>query len=654
MIVRKARELRFSTRKLAGSGGTGSARSEATNCPGTSSESVRLRYYSPVERGTAPPSFPPLRMAEIKTLVDLFEFSCRVRGEAPLFGTRQGNTFKWISYAETHRRVAQVRSLLRALGVVRGDRVALIADNSIDWATICYATAGCAAIAVPMYPEQRPSDWEFVLRDCRPKVVFLGTNSVAATFARIQGNLPFVEHLVVIDGDEKDDSALSARLRLLSNPIAEVEHPLPNEPADFIYTSGTMGQPKGVILSHSNIVANVLASALAFPLLSSDRTLSFLPWAHCFGQTVDLHLMLHVGALFGINGDITSLMTNLRLVRPTILIAVPRIFFRIQEGVHKQMVARPVVMQRLFRTAVAAATKRAQSDGDALNIGERLALITAEPLIFRKVRKKFGGCLRFAISGSAALNRSVAEFVNALGIEVYEGYGLTEASPVVSVNTPGHRKFGTVGKAIPGVTITIDRTATQHPQVGEIVIQGPGVMKGYYGAPEDTARVLTVDGGLRTGDLGYLDPNGYLVITGRLKEQFKLQNGRYVAPTPIEEHIKLSPLISNCVLYGADRPFCVLLVVPEQARIEDEARQRGLTVSNYAEDPLVYDMLKNDISARTREFQSYMRPKKLLILSEDFTVENGFMTPSMKVRRQEVINRYNVQLSKLYADSTVV
>lgn len=590
-------------------------------------------------------------MAEIKTLVDLFESSCRVRGRAPLFGTRQGTIFKWVSYAETHRRVAQVRGLLRSLGVVRGDRVALIANNSIDWAAICYATAGCAAIVVPMYPEQRPSDWDFVLRDCRPKVVFLGTKSVAAAYGRIQCNLAFVEHLIVIQGDESDDSTLSARLQLLSNVTAEVELPLPDDPADFIYTSGTMGQPKGVILSHGNIVANVLASAHAFPLFSTDRTLSFLPWAHCFGQTVDLHLMLHVGAQIGINGDITSLMTNLQLVRPTILIAVPRIFFRIHEAVHKQIAERPAVIQRLFRSGVVAAAKRAR--GDALNVSERLGMMTAEPLIFRKIRQKFGGRLRFAISGSAALNRGVAEFVNALGIEIYEGYGLTEASPVVSVNTPGHRKFGTVGKSIPGVTISIDRNATQHAQVGEIVIQGPSVMQGYHGAPEDTARVLTADGRLRTGDLGYLDPNGYLVITGRLKEQFKLQNGRYVAPTPIEEHLKLSPLISNCVLYGADRPFCVLLVVPEQARVEAEARQRGLTLSNYTEDPLVYDMLKNDISALSREFQSYMRPKKLLILSEDFTVDNGFLTPSMKVRRQEVINRYNLQLAKLYADSTV-
>lgn len=590
-------------------------------------------------------------MAELKTLVDLFESSCRARGEAPLFGTRQGNEFHWVSYAEIHQRVAHVRSLLRELGVVRGDRVALIADNGIEWATICYAIAGCAAIAVPMYAAQRPADWEYVLRDCQPRVVFLGTKSLAATYASIKGKLPFVAHSIVIQADDGDDSTLSARLRSLSDATAEIENPLPDDPADFIYTSGTMGQPKGVILSHGNIVANVLACTGAFPLFPSDRTLSFLPWAHSFGQTVDLHLMLHVGAQIGINGDITSLMTNLQLVRPTILIAVPRIFYRIHDGVRQQIEQRPKVIQKLFGAAVAAATKRAQ--GKSLTMGERIGLMTAETLIFRKVRKKFGGSLRFVISGSAALNRRVAEFVNALGIEIFEGYGLTEASPVVSVNTPGHRKFGTVGKPIPGVTVAIDRTAAQNSNDGEVVVEGPSVMKGYYGAPEDTARVLTADGRLRTGDLGYLDPDGYLVITGRIKEQYKLQNGRYVVPTPIEEHLKLSPLISNCVLYGADRPFCVLLVVPDQTSVESEARQRGLAISHSMEDPLVYDMLKRDVAVRCRQFQSYMRPKKLLVLSEDFTVDNGFLTPSMKVRRQEVINRYNALLAKLYADSTV-
>ena len=589
-------------------------------------------------------------MAEIQTLVDLFETSCQARGNAPLFGVRSGDSFSWVSYEQIHQRVARMRRLLRELGLVRGDRVALIADNGIDWATICYAAAGCAAVTVPMYTAQRPSDWGYILRDCGAKVVFLGTKEIAATFARIRANVPDVEHAIVMDGDEQDPTSLKGRLRLLGDQTAEVEKPARDDPAGFIYTSGTTGHPKGVVLSHGNMVSNVLASASTFPLFPSDRSLSFLPWAHSLGQTVDLHLLLHVGCQIGINSDVASLMTNLTLVHPTILIAVPRVFYRIYENVQKQMAGKSAVVRRLFENGVAAATRRAQ--GSSLNLADRAWLNAAERLIFSKVRRKFGGNLRFVISGSAALNRDVAEFVNALGIEVFEGYGLTEASPVVSVNTPDHRKFGTVGRAIPGVTITIDRSVTNHAEDGEIVVRGPNVMSEYYGAPEDTAKVLTSDGQLRTGDMGHLDAEGYLVITGRIKEQYKLHNGKYVVPTPLEEHFKLSPYVSNCMLFGADKPYCVLIVVPNQSAIQAEAQARGLAISRLEEDPQVYDIIKTDVTKRAKEFHAYMRPKKLLILSEDFTVENGLLTPSMKVRRQEIISKYNRRLAKLYADLT--
>jgi len=587
-------------------------------------------------------------MVETKTLVDLFEASCRLRGPAPLFGIRQGEAFQWVSYAEVHQQVARVRGLLRELGIKRGDRVAIIADNSVEWATICYATAGCGAITVPMYTAQRPADWEYILKDCEARVVFVGTKQVANAYSSIHANLPFVAHVIVIQGQPNDSSTLDGRLRLLAGTTAEIEHPSPDDPADFIYTSGTTGHPKGVILSHRNIVSNVLASASTFPLSSSDRSLSFLPWAHSFGQTVDLHLLLHLGAQIGLNGDVMSLLPNLRLVHPTILIAVPRIFYRIYDSVRKQIAERPAAIRRLFSSGVAAATK--QQRGERLNPADHLWRIGAEQLIFSKVRKKFGGQLRFAISGSAALNQDVAEFVNALGIQVYEGYGLTEASPVVTVNTPGNRKFGTVGRPLPGVTIAIDRSVTNHDEDGEIVVHGPNVMQGYYRAPEDTARVITADGGLRTGDMGHLDEDGYLVITGRIKEQYKLQNGKYVVPTPIEEHFKLSPMISNCMLYGADRPYCVLMVVPNEAALQEAALQRGLPMTDLQQQTCVHDIVRRDISLRARVFQSYLRPKRLLILSEDFTVENGLLTPSMKIRRQEVINRYSDQLAQLYAN----
>jgi long-chain acyl-CoA synthetase len=497
----------------------------------------------------------------------------------------------------------------------------LIAENGIDWATVCYATAGCGAIIVPMYTAQRLSDWEYILRDCQPKVVFAGTRQVATAFSRIRDRLPFVQHVIVMHGDDADETTLPGRLRGLSGQSAPVEYPAPDDPADFIYTSGTTGQPKGVILSHKNIVSNVLASASTFPLSSSDRSLSFLPWAHCFGQTVDLHLMLHLGAQIGINGDVMSLLPNLRLVKPTILVAVPRIFYRIYDNVQKQISGRPAAVRKIFEQGLAASTKHQR--GERLSIGEHLWRVAAESLIFSKVRGKFGGHLRFVISGSAALSQSVGEFVNALGIQVFEGYGLTEASPVVSVNTPGNRKFGTVGRALPGISITIDRTVSNHPEDGEIIVDGPNVMLGYHAAPDETAQTITAEGRLRTGDMGHLDSEGYLVITGRIKEQYKLQNGRYVAPAPIEEHLKLSPLVSNCMLYGADK-----------------------------QDPEIYELIRSDLSVRARVFQSYMRPKKFLIVSEDFTVENGFLTPSLKVRRQAVTSCYNDRLAELYAGPT--
>jgi long-chain acyl-CoA synthetase len=585
-------------------------------------------------------------MSEIETLVELFETSCRTRGQAPLFGIKVNDEFNWISYESVHKRVAQIRLVLRELGIVRGDRVALIADNSVDWAAICYATAGCGAVTVPMYTAQIPADWQYILNDCAAKVAFFDSEKVAAPFAKIRPKLPNLVHAITIDGNGQDKTSLPGLLNDLNGRTVECERPAASDPAGLIYTSGTTGQPKGVVLTHGNIVSNVLSSASTFPLYSTDRSLSFLPWAHALGQTVDLHLLLHVGCQIGLNGDLSGLLSNLMIVKPTIIIAVPRVFYRIYEGVKRQISERPPLIRTLFSKGIAAATKKSQ--GMPLGIADNLWLAAAERLIFRRVRQRFGGRLRFAISGSAALNRDVAEFVNALGIDVYEGYGLSEASPVVCVNTPQHRRFGTVGKPIPGVTVSIDHSVTNDPSVGEIIVSGPNVMQGYFRAPEDTARVLTPDRQLRTGDMGRLDDDGYLIITGRIKEQYKLQNGKYVVPTPIEEQIKLSPLITNCMLYGADKPYCILMVVPNASAVESEAKTRGFEYSSIEDDPRVHALLKQEVSARSRDLHSYMRPKKLLILAEDFTVNNGFLTPSLKVRRQEVIQKYMGRLAKMY------
>lgn len=588
-------------------------------------------------------------MNEIRNLVDLFEASCRRMGDAPLFGTRDSDAFRWLSYAHVRERVTRMRRLLRSLGVGPGDRVALIADNSVEWAVICYATLGCGAVLVPMYTAQHAADWEHILRDSGAKVAFLEARKVQTAFERILPSLRGLRHAIALDGSEEDPDLLAGRLAALGEGVDVPYRPGPDAPACFIYTSGTTGRPKGVILSHRNIISDVAAAVSLFPITETDRTVSFLPWAHAFGQTVDLHLMIFVGCQVAINEDVSALLTNLSLAKPTVLVAVPRVFARIHDVVRQQIKRRKPAVQRLFHRGLAAASRRAR--GERLSLVDRGWLAAADRFLFRRVRERFGGRLRFVICGSAALNREVGEFVNAVGIEFFEGYGLSEASPVVAVNNFQHRRFGTVGKPLPGVTVTIDESVGNEPGQGEILVSGLIVMQGYHGLPDETARAITPDGKLRTGDLGYLDQDGYLVITGRIKEQYKLSNGKFVAPAPIEEKLKESPLVANCMLYGSGETYCVLIVAPNLATLEQRAKDSGITIEDLESQPEIRRLLRQELAQLSAEFASYARPKKLLVVSEDFTIENGLLTPSQKVRRNAVIEKYQARLRKLYLES---
>src|SRR5690606_10266852 len=277
----------------------------------------------------------------------------------------------------------------------------------------------------------------------------------------------------------------------------------------------------------------------------------------------ELHCMLSMGASMGLAESVEKIVDNLAEVKPTILFAVPRIFNRIYNGVQKQIAEKPAPIRSLFYAGLRAAAKK--RDGQPLGLLESMALGLADKLVFTKIRARFGGRLKYAFSGAAALSKEVGEFVDGLGIMVYEGYGLTETSPVATANFPGNRKIGSVGKAIPGVRIVIDTSVTGEEVNGEIVIYGPNVMQGYHNRPEENAAVFTQDGGFRTGDMGYLDSDGYLYITGRIKEQYKLENGKYVVPTQLEEAIKLSPFVANIMVHGANKPFNVAVIVPDLA-----------------------------------------------------------------------------------------
>jgi long-chain acyl-CoA synthetase len=333
-------------------------------------------------------------------------------------------------------------------------------------------------------------------------------------------------------------------------------------------------------------------------------------------------------------------------VKPTVLYAVPRVFNRLYEGVNAQIAARPGVIQRLFKHGLDTAKRKAR--GEQVGAVDQLVLTLADRLIFSTVRQRFGGRLKYAISGSAALSPDVAAFIDALGITVYEGYGLTETSPIATANYPGHRKLGSVGHAIPDVAIQIDRSVTGDPKHGEIIVKGPNVMQGYHNRPEETQAVLMEDRSFRTGDMGYLDSDGYLYITGRLKEQYKLENGKYVVPSPMEEQLKLSPYIANVMIYGANKPHNVALVVPDSEALRVWAEKQGITLGDVRTNKQVHDLIRGEIDTLSKDIKGYERVQDFVLCLEDFTTENGMLTPTLKVKRRVVLDRYGKDLEALY------
>ncbi len=558
------------------------------------------------------------------------------------------------------RSVALARGALLSLGIRRGDRVAIIANNCSEWAVLAHACYGIGAAIVPMYEAQDPSEWRFIVRDCEAALLVVSTRAVLDR-AEVPGSaIPSVRRVIVL---HEEPAGFDSRLMSYSTLMGEVRDapaPLvsPDEVATIIYTSGTTGTPKGVVLSHANVASNVTAVHEALGVRSSDRTLSFLPWAHALGQTGELHGVFSFGASIAICEGVDRLPRNLVETRPTILVSVPRVFNRLYARIEQQLASKPRALRDVVRRAVELRTM--ERDGGRLRWHERGLVAFVDRMVFSKVRASLGGRLRWAIAGGAAMSPEVAEFIDALGIAVYEGYGLTEASPVISVNTQSARRIGSVGRPLPGVRVEVrDEAIGASPgegvsghRDGEIVVYGANVMRGYYGRPDDTAQVMTADGGLRTGDLGYVDDDGFVYVTGRIKEQYKLENGKYVAPNPIEERIRLSPFVANVMVFGANRPYNVALVVADLAAVLRWAAERRLAVPSdvpsLLRDDRIRELFKAEIDARQAGVRAFDRIREFELLGSDFTVENGMLTPSQKLKRRKVIDVYGELVDRLY------
>jgi long-chain acyl-CoA synthetase len=588
-----------------------------------------------------------------ENLVDMFEKSTKKFADRPLFGVKKAGVYQWTTYREIAKKVDDLRGGLATLGVGPGDRVAVIADNRPEWAIAAYAVYGLGAQYVPMYEAQLPKEWEYILKDSGTKLVFGANDKIVEKLKPMlasAGGVATLEHVINFAGTGAGSfEGLLATGR--DRPKASLQ-PKSSDVCGFIYTSGTTGNPKGVLLTHANITSNINAVHQIFPMAQDDVSLSFLPWAHSFGQTCELHCLLSYGASMGLAESVSTIIDNLAEVRPTLLFSVPRIFNRIYDGVNKRMNEAGGLKLKLFNKMleVAKTKKNLEAMGKSSFL-TNLQFKVLDKVVASKVRARFGGRLKYAFSGGAALSKEVGEFIDNLGITVYEGYGLTETSPVATANSPLGRKIGSIGRPIPGVRVEIVPVDVAPEGQGEIIIYGPNVMLGYHNLPEDTAASIMSDGGFRTGDMGRKDQDGFIYITGRVKEQYKLENGKYVAPAPLEEKLRLSPFIANIMVDGTNRPYNVAVIVPDFESLEKYAKDSGLAFATRDElvaRPEVVKLFLGEVQKYGAEFKGFERPERFVLATEDFTTDNNMLTPSLKVKRRNVMAKYGEQIAHLY------
>jgi len=583
--------------------------------------------------------------SEVRDLVELVESAVDRYADKPAFGMLVDDQVKWTTFAEFGTLVDDLRSGLHSVGVRRGDTVAVISSNRLEWAVSVHAAIGLGARVVPMYEVQGREDWQHILQDSGASLCFVANAAVASCLAPMLPSLPQLQRVIHFEGPSDSPSSYRA---LLAHGL---RHPMPShkpresDVAVLIYTSGTTGVPKGVKLTHWGLASNVSALLSTLYVEGNDLALSFLPWAHIFGGCIELNLGLITGTPMVLCPDPMLLAKYLPIVKPTVVLGVPRVWNKIYDSVTKLMGSQP-----LFQSAFAARAKQRRNEQPTAE--ELEALANAEASLFPLIRSALGGRIRYAASGAAALSREVGEFMDTLGIQVYEGYGMTETGGVATAPPYGQIRLGSVGKPLPNTRIVIDKSASgAGPDEGEIIVYGPGVMAGYHNQEEATRATMTDDGGLRTGDMGRLDEDGYLFITGRVKELYKLANGKYIAPVPIEEAIALSPYISQAVVHGAGKPFNVALVVPDLPAIVEWAKNNNVPHATGAEllsAPAVLSLLEAEVDKANEMFKDHERVKRIVIEPEELTTQNGMLTQTLKLKRRTFYEKYGATLERMY------
>ena len=564
-----------------------------------------------------------------------------------------------ITHREMLQRVTHLALGLRRLGVARGDRVAILSENRPEWAITDYACLCIGVTDVPIYPTLPAAQLTYVLNDSGAVAITVSTASQLAKILAIRSELPHLKHIIAFDRIAATDGVLPLETLYGMGAAADAagegrrfrEEALAVQPGDvatIIYTSGTTGDPKGVALTHNNIYSNCANAIQQLPVSEADSTLSFLPLSHIFERMAGHYALFAFGVTVNYAESIDTLVQNLGEVQPTIVLAVPRVYEKVYSRALENALSSPIRKRIFFwakRVGEAMVGFRLAGQRPRPGLGFQARL--ADKLVFSKLRARVGGRIRFFVSGGAPLSADIARFFWAAGLPIYEGYGLTETSPVICVNLPDRVRLGTVGTVIPNCECAIAAD-------GEIVVRGPNVMVGYFNKPDATREAIDADGWFHTGDIGEFDADGFLRITDRKKDLIVTAGGKKVAPQPIEALIKKNKYVSNAVMLGDKRKTCIVLVVPNFEHLEAWAKRKNILFKDQREllrNPDVIAKMERNVFRQTAGLASYEAPKKVLLLEHDFTIESGDLTPTLKVKRRVVEKRYQAEIDAAYESS---
>lgn len=594
-----------------------------------------------------------------RTIPELFKKICNALPDKDLFLFKKDGKYTGISHRDFEEIVTNFSLGLLELGIRNNDRVGIVSENRLEWIATYLGVLSIGAVAVPVFPSSTSKQEEYIFSDCEVTAVVVSNNYQLHKVMEFKENLPSLRHVFVMNNDFScEDFAvkpiseilergkiLRAKEKVFHQLNEKTERIEPNDLSTLIYTSGTTGNPKGVMLTHNNIVSNIVAAIEATGIAETDIFLSYLPWCHAYELTTGLLAGLTAGSTIAIADSVETVGINLMEVRPTFLTTVPKLLEMIMKRMKNAMNREKEAKKKMFYWAVETGKNYVTAKlNNKIGLATKAKHSIADKFVYSKIREKTGGRLTTLVSGGAPLAPEIAEFFIAAGYIVLEGYGLTEASPVVAVTRPDNMELGTIGQALGNIEIKLS-------EEGELLVRGPNVMKGYWGDPQATASAIDGDGWLYTGDIAVITPKGNIKITDRKKNIFVNTGGKNIAPQPIENVLSQSPFIEQVILLGDNREFVTALITPDINQIKILAESLQIQYTNSEElisNPAIVKAIKNDIDRLQVDFAKYERVRKFRLLSAPFTIESGELTPKMSIKRHIVERNYSFLIDEMY------